>query len=117
MTEDEMVGWHHRLNGHGFRWTLGVGDGQRGLECCSSWGCKRVGHDLATKQQQPSLWSNSHLYMTTGKTMVLTIQTFVDKVMSLLFNTLCRFVVFLPAPHLISGRSSPAPGPWELSGR
>ena len=28
MTEDEMVGWHHRLNGHGFGWTLGVGDGQ-----------------------------------------------------------------------------------------
>ena len=37
MTEDEMVGWHHRLNGHGFGWTLGVGDGQGGLVCCSSW--------------------------------------------------------------------------------
>ena len=36
-TEDEMVGWHHRLNGHGFGWTLGVGDGQGGLACCSSW--------------------------------------------------------------------------------
>ena len=36
-TEDEMVGWHHRLNGHGFGWTLGVGDGQGGLECCGSW--------------------------------------------------------------------------------
>ena len=33
-TEDEMVGWHHRLNGHGFRWTLGVGDGHGGLACC-----------------------------------------------------------------------------------
>ena len=40
MTEDEMVGWHHRLNGHGFGWTPGVGDGQGGLVCCSSWGCK-----------------------------------------------------------------------------
>ena len=40
MTEDEMVGWHHRLNGHGFGWTLGVGDGQGGLVCCSSWGHK-----------------------------------------------------------------------------
>ena len=40
MTEDEMVGWHHRLNGHGFGWTLGVGDGQGGLACYSSWGCK-----------------------------------------------------------------------------
>ena len=40
MTEDEMVGWHHRLNGHGFGWTPGVGDGQGGLVCCGSWGCK-----------------------------------------------------------------------------
>ena len=37
-TEDEMVGWHHRLNGHGFGWIPGVGDGQGGLVCCSSWG-------------------------------------------------------------------------------
>ena len=40
MTEDEMAGWHHRLDGHGFGWTLGVGDGQGGLACCSPWGCK-----------------------------------------------------------------------------
>ena len=39
-TEDEMVGWHHQHNGHGFVCTLGVGDGQGGLVCCSSWGCK-----------------------------------------------------------------------------
>ena len=39
-TEDEMVGWHHRLNGHRFVWTLGVGDGQGGLACCDSWGRK-----------------------------------------------------------------------------
>ena len=39
-TEDKMVWWHHRLNGHGFGWTLGVGDGQGGLACCDSWGCK-----------------------------------------------------------------------------
>ena len=38
--EDEIVGWHHRLNGHGFGWTPGVGDGQGGLECCGSWGRK-----------------------------------------------------------------------------
>ena len=35
--EDEMDGWHHRLNGHEFEWTLGVGDGQGGLACCDSW--------------------------------------------------------------------------------
>ena len=40
MTEDEMVGWHHWLDGHGFGWTPGVGDGQGGLECCISWGRK-----------------------------------------------------------------------------
>ena len=34
MTEEEMVGWHHGHNGHGFGWTLGVGDGQGGLACC-----------------------------------------------------------------------------------
>ena len=39
-TEDEMVGWHHRLNGHGFGRTLGVGDGWGGLVWCGSWGCK-----------------------------------------------------------------------------
>ena len=38
MTEDEMAGWHHRLDGHGFGWTLGVGDGQGFLVCCHSWG-------------------------------------------------------------------------------
>ena len=35
-----MVGWHHQLNGHGFGWTLGVGNGQGGLACCGSWGRK-----------------------------------------------------------------------------
>ena len=39
-TEDEMAGWHHWLNGHESGWTLGVGDGQGGLVCCSSWGRK-----------------------------------------------------------------------------
>ena len=42
MTEDEMVGWHHWLNGHGFEWSPGVGDGQQGLACCCSWGHKEL---------------------------------------------------------------------------
>ena len=37
-TEGEMVGWHHRLNGHEFEQALGVGDGQGSLVCCSPWG-------------------------------------------------------------------------------
>ena len=40
MTEDEMAGWHHRLDGLKFAWTLGVGDGQGGLACYGSWGHK-----------------------------------------------------------------------------
>ena len=44
MAEDKMVWQHHRLNGHVFVWTPGVGDGQEGMACCSSWGGK-VGHD------------------------------------------------------------------------
>ena len=41
-TEDEMVGWPHRLNVHEFEQTPGVGDGQAGLACCDSWGHKEV---------------------------------------------------------------------------
>ena len=42
MTEDEMAGWHHWLNGHEFEWTPRVGDGQGGLACCDSWGPKEL---------------------------------------------------------------------------
>ena len=48
-TEDEMVGWHHRLSGHEFEQAPGDGEGQKTLVCCSPWGC-RVGHDWATEQ-------------------------------------------------------------------
>ena len=40
--QDEMAGWHHRLNGHEFEWTPGVGDGQGGLACFNSWGLKEL---------------------------------------------------------------------------
>ena len=40
MTEDEMAGWHHRLDGRESEWTPGVGDGEGGLACCDSWGHK-----------------------------------------------------------------------------
>ena len=41
-TEGEMAGWHHWLDRHEFEWTPGVGDGQRGLACCDSWGHKEL---------------------------------------------------------------------------
>ena len=54
MTEDEMVGWHHRLSGHEFEWILGVGDGQGGLVYCSPWG-HRVRHNWATELNRTEL--------------------------------------------------------------
>ena len=57
-TEDEMVGWHNQLNGHGFGWTPGVGDGQGGLACCGSRG-HRVGHNWVTElnwKHLPVMW-------------------------------------------------------------
>ena len=53
MTEDEIVGWHHRLNGHGFGWTPEDGDGQGGLACCSSW--------VAKSQTRLSDWTGTGL--------------------------------------------------------
>ena len=45
MTKDGMVGWHHRLNGHGFGWTPGVGDGQGALVCFGPWSrTQKIGH-------------------------------------------------------------------------
>ena len=52
-TEDEMAGWHHRLDGHEFEWTLGVGDGQGSLACCDSWGHKELD---TTKQLDRDAW-------------------------------------------------------------
>ena len=50
--EDEMVGWHHQWDGHGFGWTPGVGDRQGGLPCCSPWGHK----ELDTKSKHDWNW-------------------------------------------------------------
>ena len=51
VSEDEMAGWHHRLNERKLGQTLGDGEGQGGLACCSPWGY-RVGHNWETEQQQ-----------------------------------------------------------------
>ena len=50
MTEDEMIGWHHQLDEHESEQTVGDGEGQGSLECCSPWDC-RVRYDLVTEQQ------------------------------------------------------------------
>ena len=61
-TEDKMVGWHHRLNGHEFEQAPGFGDGQGSLACCRLWG-RRVRHDWATELN----WTELRDYNTLGE--------------------------------------------------
>ena len=58
MTEDEMFGWHHRLNGHDFEQTLGDDEGQGSLECCSRWGHREsdTTEQLNKDQQQQCVY-------------------------------------------------------------
>ena len=55
MTEDEMVGWHHQLNGHEFEEALGDGEGQGGVVCCSPWG-----HEESDTTEGLSLFTFMH---------------------------------------------------------
>ena len=56
MAEDEMVGWHHRLNGHEFEQAPGVGDGQGSLACCSPWGHKESDTAERLTEHQTKEW-------------------------------------------------------------
>ena len=74
MTKNEMVGWHHRLNGHGCEQTPGDGDGQGSLACCSSWGCK--GSDMTewlnnNKRKQPPYYKSTAFWLETSATFLL----------------------------------------------
>ena len=60
MTEDEIVGWHHRLNGHEFEQTPGAGGGQGSLACWHPWG-PRVEYDWAAEQQQQADYQKQKL--------------------------------------------------------
>ena len=75
MKEDEMVGWHHRLNGHECEQALGVGDGQGSLMCCSPWGCKE------SHTTEWLNWTETYLH-----------------VLTFLFHTFCLFHISLGRP-------------------
>ena len=76
MTEDEMVGWHHWLNGRGFGWTPRVGDGQGGLGCCGSWGRKESDMTEGLNWYWCPWWQNYNR--------VITVQVFIIGVRRLL---------------------------------
>ena len=78
MTEDEMAGWHHRLDGRGFGWTPGVGDGQRGLACCNSWGRK----ELDTTERLN--WTELSVLLSTYTTSSLSVHLLMDSMSWLL---------------------------------
>ena len=81
-TEDEMVGWHHRLDGHEFEQAQGVGDGKRSLACCSPWGCKK---SETTKQLNcSSNQANPSTYM-----ILWTLLDFVSQLAAKNQNKLC----------------------------
>jgi len=61
MTEDEMVGWHHRLNGHEFEQVPGDGEGQGSLACCGPWGCKQS-DGTGQLNNKESLGSHIHCF-------------------------------------------------------
>ena len=91
----KMVGWHYRLNGHGFGWTLGVGDGQGGLACCSLWGCKESDTTewLNWLKFQPNDSFKSHLPSTLRKGSI---------------NVKVRFLTWMMSPALKT-----APSTWR----
>ena len=59
MREDEIVGWHHRLNGYEFEQAPGVGDGQGGLACCGPWGSKELEMTELLNNNNKNTLSNS----------------------------------------------------------
>ena len=59
MTEDDMVEWHHQLNGHEFEQILGESEGQGSLACCCPWGCKEL--DMTEQQREKAMASHSSI--------------------------------------------------------
>ena len=100
-TEDEMVGWHHWLDGRESEWTPGVGDGQGGLACCDSWGRKEsdTTERLNWTEEQLKSWDQWHNHDLLKK-LISTTQS--SKIIMLIIAVVCgkkiRFLTFLGFP-------------------
>ena len=95
-TEDEMAGWHHWLDSRESEWTAGVGDGQGGLACCSSWGRKKSD---TTEQLNWSLSSQSHLVSVYHLlSAVPPLSFFIALYLGILFSIQARFFILAFGP-------------------
>ena len=93
MTEDETVGWHHRLDGHEFGWTPGFGDGQGGLECCGEWGHK----ESDTTEQL--IWTELYIFKyTTWDIYTHTCKNIITVISINLKSIHCPCVTLIPSP-------------------
>jgi len=100
MIEDEMVGWHHRLNGHEIGWTAGVSDGQGGLTCCGSWG---------HKESDRTEWLNwTELMIVASLVLNESVNCFQEQLHHFTFSlAVCEWSSFPPSSPALVGESVP----------
>ena len=107
LTEDEMAGWHHWLDGHEFEWTPGVGDGQGGLAYCNSWGCKEsdttewlnwteMNVSIAMSFPSPHHSSNINLYRLCFYTYKISLYYFIGSIFSNFIHLYKLFLAWNP---------------------
>ena len=121
MTEDEMTGWHHWLDGHEFEWTLGDGNGQGGLAYCNSWGCKELDTtERLNWNERDADWSNLTVSLTCMA--LLQLDTFLSVVQRWQIegnpepNRHCQSWWFSPAfDHSLKSTCNPQTVPCELT--
>ena len=95
MTEDEMVGWHYQLNGLDFKQSLGVGDGQRSLVCCSPWGHKEL--DMTEWLNWSNFGAQAGIFLTVYFLCIFLLEFFSCKYQkSHYYLTLTWCLIFLP---------------------
>ena len=109
MIEDEMIGWHHRLNGHEFEQTPGDGEGQGSLVCCSSWGHKKSNVTERLNNNHNSSWCTQHL-RAASSALLSALAAWQASVKVQRFKTKqCRFFLYLLSQLLLFAEIAPQP--------